>query len=626
MSQNLRDLPYSKGFVLAQEDFRDPAHFSKVNLPSGWFLWKDEAVKTDIATFADDFIIVRGHWVDTSEEAQEDGTAQQLMSVLRTTGEIGFLRRLARFGGRFVLIVRHDNEVRVYNDATGLRSVYYSNQRPLVASHLHLLNELDHGPRTHDRNSTIRALDATPYPHIRQLLPNFRLDPTTSSVERFFPFEPNRFTTMSNAERLQEVEKIWKRVMDYYLDQSNNLAISITGGLDSKLTMAMCGSSSNRFHAYTYGVSNAQSASAKTLEFDIEQVKSMLPVLDVRSHQFLDITEKEPLSESLDELIQFNTWGKHGQYLVPLYRKMFPEDNWFHLRGTGVEIIRRYWAADKTDLESLLSVLRKPGTPPLEERAKRFGYHESQYGYNLMDLLYWEIRMGKWHAEILNEQDAAFETFLPISVRDIYELLLAFSLEEREQATAVWELINRNYPVLNFWGANRTDNLYEQWRDERIERANASPDPENTFSGLELKFKKGDFQEDNTRCLRIYETPSSGALKFTINQPYRKTSAAGHFEWQVLLDGTAVVKCDGAITMTPTTVTLWNLPQGSTLEISLRSMRSIAEKSRSWESASLTTIDDGQFFPTNIDGGGELRVGCDNPFATILNTHEESPL
>lgn len=385
MRQDWRDIPFSKGFLLTQQDLSDVAHLSKRVLPAGWTLWLDEAVETEISTTGtDDFLVIRGHWVDTSDDAEVGSTAEQLIDSLMHEGELGFHRRIGRFGGRFVVIVKYDSTIWVYNDATGLRSVYYHLDQATVASHLHLLTFINPESPSYSSKGTMRAMDATPYSQIKQLLPNFRLDPSLSTVERFFPFETNRFVEMPASERLSQVEQIWNRVMDYYLKFSEKLTISITGGLDSKLMLAMCGETSEMFHAYTYGVSNTIDNRSESLEFDVRQVKSLLPYLKLKNHQFIDITQRSPLKDTLKSTLQANTWGSHGPYLVPIYRDMFPGDGWFHLRGTGVEIIRRYWPVEDTDISSLLRPLSHPEGPSLEKRAKALGYDKHQYGYNLL--------------------------------------------------------------------------------------------------------------------------------------------------------------------------------------------------------------------------------------------------
>lgn len=235
--------------------------------------------------------------------------------------------------------------------------------------------------------------------------------------------------------------------------------------------------------------------------------------------------------------------------------------------------------------------------------------------------------MGKWHAEILNEQDAAFETFLPISVREIYELLLAFPENERKDAASVWELINRSNPILNFWGANEDRNIYEQWRDDKL-KIKIDSAPKSTPSSrarttkaesdVTLYLPKNDFLKEEYTDKPIYKVPSHGALTFTVDQPYRKPTGVDYFQWEILLNGRSHIKCDGALTTTPTTVTFWNLKKNDEVKVRIAALRDGPQDSSSWERASRTTIRSIKFYAGNLDGDENLRIGCDNPYANIL--------
>jgi asparagine synthetase B (glutamine-hydrolysing) len=260
MTQDWRDIPYSKGFLLTKQRLSQVAHYEPQTLPGGWHLWTDTATSTELATWQDDFLAIRGHWIDTSDDASPSATAEQLLSDMRTKGELAFHRRLSRLGGRYVIIVKIDQKLRVYHDATGLRSVYYSTVTPLVGSHLNLLLELQAQEPQYSYKETIHALDATPYSKLRQLLPNFRLDPERNEVERFYPFERNRYSSISPEQRLAHVEKLWRRVMAHYISLTDKLTLSLTGGLDSKLMLAMCQRDSSKFVAYTYGMTERSDA------------------------------------------------------------------------------------------------------------------------------------------------------------------------------------------------------------------------------------------------------------------------------------------------------------------------------------------------------------------------------
>lgn len=92
--------------------------------------------------------------------------------------------------------------------------------------------------------------------------------------------------------------------------------------------------------------------------------------------------------------------------------------------------------------------------------------HETDYGnstfdYHLLDLMYWEIHMGRWHCEILNTHDYVVETVSPYNHRALIDITLSFEYIKRKNRYFQYELINRNFPVLNFFGMNEVENLYE---------------------------------------------------------------------------------------------------------------------------------------------------------------------
>src|SRR5699024_5282378 len=100
----------------------------------------------------------------------------------------------------------------------------------------------------------------------------------------------------------------------------------------------------------------------------------------------------------------------------------------------------------------------------------RLNYGVNIYDYHILDLYHWEVRMGRWHPEILNTHDIIFDTISPFNHRAMIEVSLSFSYEKRRDEYLFKELINRNYSILNFYGDNTLKNLYEQKRDEKYEK------------------------------------------------------------------------------------------------------------------------------------------------------------
>ena len=624
---DFRDVPHARGFVLTRDPLDQVAHFGRRELPHGWNLWCDDAVATESAQTSEGlFVLIRGHWADLSDDRDADeSTAEALLRSLMLS-EREFHEHLGRIAGRYVVLMLRDGAMRVYHDAIGLRSVYYSSTSPLVCSHLSLLLSLEPHPNHLPNKVALTAWDFSPVKDVLHLLPNHYLDLGSNEVRRYFPLEPNRYTGMSADDRLARVETLWQRELDLYAREYPRIAISVTGGLDSRLMLAMARNHVADYRGFTYTVSHRSSVWARSLNDDGRIVNRLLPYLRLKDHSFIHLDESEEVPQDLGTVIRSNAWTSHGHKLIPHYRATFPEADWLHLRGTAVEIVRKYWPRQEglNDFENVIHRLQREGSPDLMKRAGELGYSSAMHGYELMDLVYWEVRMGKWHAELVNESDAAFETFVPISTREILELLLAFDDEERRDGYAVRELINRNDPVLNFWGTNDRRNIYEQQRDEEQSRrvflrghtARTEdgkkldyPTPDGGF----LHLPKESFLKGVTTTAIIDVPRSSGDLQFTVLNDYT-SSSRGAFTWSVVVDSAEVLRCDGAVSSLPARVTLRGLEAGSVVKLRLTAGRDLQRPS--WQAASRTEVGDKRF--TTPSGSTGLVVGCDLPEAEIV--------
>src|SRR5699024_4655469 len=158
---------------------------------------------------------------------------------------------------------------------------------------------------------------------------------------------------------------------------------------------------------------------------------------------------------------------------------LFPDNHTLHIRSTISEIgsshllvnergntasrLIKYFVSSfsRINRESL-DKFELDLQPISEQGFKDLKYDNNRFDYHIMDLYYWENRIGRWASEILNETDVCFETYSGYNLRAIIDIALSFKFEERHSHLFLKELINRNHPILNFYGINDTENLYEQ--------------------------------------------------------------------------------------------------------------------------------------------------------------------
>lgn len=132
---SLRDLPFAGGFVLTRSQHSEIAHMVATDLPGGWRFWTDSLVATSYAEAdSGDFLVIRGHWADLSEANGRDSDVARSLLIAAGDSSDQFHKRLNLLAGRYAIVLRIGEEVRVYNDTLGTRSVYYSLQSEIVWS------------------------------------------------------------------------------------------------------------------------------------------------------------------------------------------------------------------------------------------------------------------------------------------------------------------------------------------------------------------------------------------------------------------------------------------------------------------------------------------------------------
>lgn len=645
--------PYPRGFVISHPDahLQIPAGWTTVPLPSpNWQFSHDHYYRPDISVGIDgsQWVLVHGLCLHAGPDVLTGTVADHLLERWNRSDE-EFHQALDELGGRHLILRGMAEQIEVYHDASGMRSVYSSQEAQIIGSHAHLINAL-HPHRARNDDEGARALthswDRTRYVGIEPLLPNHRLRVPSWEVERFFPRTRNVHADWDLDTKLEKFQQLWSAQMTRLTALRANLVMSITGGADSRTSLALTADQVKDIQFFTYTAKRVPgSTRSESLALDrdlVEQIKKLVPL----NHRYFESEKRDlELIKTLEPLLDVNTTQQHSRWLVAFYADAFPDEGHTHIRGNGYEIGRAYWGVreDNDTLASLGNLYMQITkgdyghvTPEdrrkyFDEGVRKWGYDGERHGYHVRDLAYWEIRSGRWLSEILNETDIAFETFIPINVRALLEITLSMSLPERQDSVIFSELINRSLPVLNFPGKNDVRNLYEQTRDERLHRLGIYTEvdcaklvstltirtPDGTSHDVaatrnELALPAAHFVPGATAS-RTFLASSSRlpqTLTFIVDSPYCNDLASNKFVYEVHLDDATVASWDGAAFSRPVHVTVDDLPQGSTVAVAVRS-HSHQKDRASWEAASRARIRDIKF--TN----GSARK--DAPEPTVWN-------
>src|SRR5699024_5521502 len=218
----------------------------------------------------------------------------------------------------------------------------------------------------------------------------------------------------------------------------------------------------------------------RSLKNDGIRVKKILEDIKL-NHRFIKIENSSGnLSEKENEIVSRNTIGNHNFKLLKRYKRLFPDSNILHIRSNLNEIGRAYFMernignnlkrvnnyfinSFKRTNEELLNRNNIELDEVASQGINAFKYKEDRYDYHIMDLYYWETQLSRWISEILNETAVCFETYSAYNLRSIIDISLSFPFHYRKESLFFKKLINRNFPILNFYGVNSDENLFESY-------------------------------------------------------------------------------------------------------------------------------------------------------------------
>lgn len=645
---------YPSGFIFTEESISKlPQYYKHISILDKYKFYYDSSMNPILYHYDNKFIIIYGHFVHAGfEKAIDDKELPKILLKTYSDDYDEFLSIIDFIGGRFVIIIGNENSTEVFQDATGARSTYYMMNKDVIASHIYLIS--DNFNCIEDYLSSVvpplqNSFMSTKYENVRSLIPNFKLHIQSKEVKRFFPRNQNRYLRLTEKERVDMVEVLWKKQLSFYINEYDNILLSLTGGNDSRVSLALVNEFKDKLLFFTYSPSassyNPENKSHRILDKDRIIVEKILQ--DVKlNHKFIhydESLEENILDEDIINILNRNTTQEHSRILLAYYEKFFPQENLLHIRGNLLEIGRAYFiTAKKTNnpievyntfhfgikkyinenIDSDVNIY-------INNQLDKMGYNDNLYDYHVLDLFYWENRTGRWHAEVLNETDYVFETMLPFNMRAIIELSLSFSLTKRKNNYLFKELINNNLPILNFYGENDINNLYEKTRDldyfelNNIQKFNDfivyDKEIDKNFSietmNNQIYIPERHLKIDSYAVKEFIFNSNHGFVTLEIHSHYLSSNAKKYLEYEVLVNNEILLKEDMSEWNVPNNINIFNLKKNDVIAIKVKSLKNVS--ARSWESASKLKFN--KFLETETSLSFENCIVCTSPYSLIMN-------
>ncbi len=527
-----KDLLYARGYYIVKEKREVPGLQWNCEEAGGWYVYHHPALTCFCARNEDRFAVLLGTVMDTDAWNMDgDRIAAALLEKAAVSVEEA-LDYADVLCGRHVLFFRGGvdrerprpgNEEFLLSDAAGMKSVYYDADMTCFASHAGLAAALA-GAKNRDLREwqkegypSYLPGRLTPYENIYFLLPNTYAMPGQKEIRRFFPREELREQTLEEA--TDQMAAYLKKQTEV-LAEHHSLMASLTGGKESRLTLAALEPYKDKVLYFTYCTESEKGDFTKSsLEKDVRIAKKVAGRLGLQ-HKVVWFSTEEPMDKSLKEALERNTVGTHIPPLGAAYRKELPKDA-LHLRSSVAEIGEGYyWKARRKALvsypymspEQVVSMTWTDlaVTDPLALEAIRDFLRSSQYdrlyGYDPYDFLYWEQRIAVWHAGCcLAESDVAHDTWVLYNSRKFLKMMLSVPLGDRVSKQIIYRTIEKLWPLALYDGVNEEGTLAD-YQDDSFRNVGADM--------LRMEISSGSLKSDGTVAFHAKKGDHTLSLRF----------------------------------------------------------------------------------------------------------------
>lgn len=467
-----------KAFVITKDEISNKHLHKKIALNNQYSLYFSEDMRMYEFNSSEGKAILLGYAFDNTQpllnevEILENVVSERLSA---TSHNINHLN------GSFVIVkVSPNDDIEIFSDAAGFRSPYYTGDLQIISSHDKLIGDIFGNKKIY---SSTKTLDYSRYENVYKLVPSVKLTIAQGKARIFPNPESPQYTYEEILEKLKDNVNHLNVALD---NVKNKLLVSITGGIDSKCTLAMTKPLTKKVKTFTYikeieAITNARAKNIyktdkliverlvknlnldhELIEFKVDQAedsfsKNMYEVTGtVFNHPIAEIFERKYKDEP-EDILQFRS--------VIYSNAKFDYPKAFYKATLNVEDLYDYMQHKQLKMKSD------------EESRKIIDNYIARTVTEIypddiiktLDVIHIDSRMGNWHSQLVKETDRVMDYFNYINDRSALNLLLQLPYEIRKYHLLHKDLIDDYWPILNFFEGNANSNLYKLERSQLME-------------------------------------------------------------------------------------------------------------------------------------------------------------
>lgn len=426
------------------------------------FIHKDQ----DYATYRDDdvYFLIIGHAYNPFSGIHEEEKLLNNAAEGYRHSKDAFFESINEWTGIFCVFV-FDKDLLGVQDCAGIKALYYGAPRgkACYTSHPQLVADIYHlemdpfvkklvNNRFYNIGNRYLPGDLSPFEELKRIGANVYLEvdgKNCFSIHRFFPRKA--LDTCSSdeiyEERLSRAYEILHKSLEITSFKWKNPAISLTGGTDSKTTLACANGLYDRFRYFSF-----QSKESEVL--DSVAAHEICQKIGVQ-HDVYPIPADNNEIEDYEELkaIIIHSYGYVRGLSESEIRKHICMYRWDHfdteVKSWISEIVRvfferkygvkfpeklspRHFSIFQTRYFASPLLLRK-SDKIYKEYMNKFDFMMPKYNYEHTDMYYWEVRMSSWGMMVTQSLDICHRVTFPFNNRKLIELILTLPREYRKQ-------------------------------------------------------------------------------------------------------------------------------------------------------------------------------------------------
>ena len=402
-----------------------------------------------------------------------------------------FWEKINELTGIFTIIIIDKESVLIIGDASGMQTTFYTvnSGKIYVSTHTNIIGDLlnlNWDPYVVQlKNYRFFKLlgnalpgNLTQFSKVKRLIPNHyvRIEDRALTVNRFY--WPNRLDKTSE-EIVDEVAEILHSNMMLISKKWKKPAISMTGGCDSKTTVACTNGLYDQFRYFSYISSEAE-------KIDAEAAKNICKALGLEHRTYI-IPEEVGNSEEAAEILNWNTGNIRYSHPNDVRKRVvFADTEEFdvEVKSWASEIGRAYYSKrfhGRTEFGEMTPRkcttlykfffhnrrLVRQTDKVFEKYIRHYFEQAKENPVEWQEQFFWEFRVPSWNGLVITgEHRYSFDITIPYNNRRIFELLLSAPIEDRISDRVYTDIREKMNPEIDQTGIAVTNLKHTQRREK----------------------------------------------------------------------------------------------------------------------------------------------------------------